>query len=197
MASASTDLQLSKRSDDPRGLRAFLRLGIVFFLVSLLVSPQLSQAEENTLGASTGKVISIEGRDVVIPRPGGWRNVAPGDSGVLALFRANRDRNAQIEVRASSEIPTQRWDRYIRSFEQELLSGGFQVHQSRIPRNYGGLRGTFVEYQLSVDGELYRLLVWHVHVWEHALVFAGFFRESRRDSYFDDFEEMLRTITWE
>lgn len=140
--------------------------------------------------------VDVLGGRVRIPRPTGWRIARSNDEGVVVTFRSASDRDAQIEVRMSDGVSAARWDRYVRTFDNEVQQSGFQIHQAGIQRNYGGRRGRFVEYELDLDEDVYRLVIWHSHEGDRAWVFSGFFREGRRDAHFRTFEEMVGQVEW-
>ena len=154
-----------------------------------------SDSEAPEVEARATGVDALGGR-VRIPRPTGWRIARINDEGVVVTFRSASDRDAQIEVRMSDGVSAARWDRYVRTFDNEVQQSGFQVHQAGIQRNYGGRRGRFVEYELDLDEDVYRLVIWHTHEGDRAWVFSGFFREGRRDAHFRTFEEIVGQVEW-
>ena len=137
----------------------------------------------------------LDGR-VVIPRPTGW-NIAGIGQGAVATFRSASDDRAQIEVRMSSGITEQRWERFWRTFDTDLLQAGFQTHREATRKRYGTQDGLFYEYRMPrSDGDDYVLLVWHTREADRAWVFSIFFAHSRYSAYMRTFEELLSQVTW-
>lgn len=135
--------------------------------------------------------------EVRIYRPSGWSAVVPGE-GAVAAFRSTTDDEAQIEVRVSDSVTEGRWERYWRAFDTNLRQVGFEIYRPRVRQSYGGRRGLVFEYSLEqVDGEQFRLLVWHTHVDDRAWIFTAFFRQARREAFGHTFSSMLDTIEWD
>lgn len=190
----------TKKPDGPGGRRVFFA-ALSGLLVAAAVTGQspIAGAQDNETTVSLPQeviLLPVEGSDLHVPRPRGWRVVEPIDESAALVFRAARDRLAQIEVRASEDISSQRLDRYLRAFEQGLLESGFQTSRSKVDRTYEGTSGSLYEYRVEVDDDVFLLLCWHVHRRNKVWTFTAFFRESRRDPYVETFEWILEHIDW-
>lgn len=153
-------------------------------------------AERTGAIEATAEYVEVLDGAVRIVRPTGWEVVAPGDEAV-ATFRSATDEQSQIEVRVSDAVPRGRWDSYWRAFDMNLRQAGFELYRPRMRQSYGGRSGFVFEYALEQeDGEEFRLQVWHTHEGDRAWIFAGFYPETRRDSFGADFRAMLEAIEW-
>ncbi len=167
---------------------------MVLTLVGLMV-PLAGVAQEDEAPAPRAQAVELLDGEVVIPRPTGWNIIRPGQ-GARATFRSAADSLAQIEVRVSDSVSAPRWERYWRTFDNDLRRAGFEIYSSRTERAFAGRRGLFFEYELERDGDDYRLVVWHTHEGDRAWIFTGFFSRARRDAHLSTFEEMLENIQW-
>ncbi len=132
---------------------------------------------------------------LTVPRPTGWVALAPSH-GAAVIFRSSADSQAQIDIRYSDQISQARWDRYLRTFDNDLQERGFRVHSGRTQRTHAGRRGRQQEYEVEIDDRIFRLVIWHFHENNRAWIFSAFFPAQRQSAHGQTFEELLNGAEW-
>lgn len=142
------------------------------------------------------KVIVDEASGVKVERPEGWVSGKNG-KGVVAVFRAAGDDEAQIEVRVSPHVKKKQRDYFFASFHTNLQKAGFVKKDVREDAQYDGNKGLETEYETASKSKKFRLIVWQTHHGDSAVLVVGFFPAKTRDKYYPSFQAVITKLTYE
>ena len=142
------------------------------------------------------KVIENDKYGVVIQRPSGWV-LGKANEGVVAVFRAAGDDEAQIEIRVSPHVKQKQRDFFFTSFHSNLQKAGFTKVGVRKDASYGDQKGVETEYETSSKKRKFRLIVWQHHHDDSAWMVVGFFPTGTRDKYYPDYQKVISELSFD
>jgi hypothetical protein len=175
----------------------FRSIAIVLVGISLSATAFAQEgADEKESPEMRAKAVTDAESGAKVTRPDGWVSGKAG-IGVIAMFRAAGDSRSQIEVRVSPHVKEKQGEFFFTSFHSNLQKAGFSKLREGQEATYGGKKGLETEYETSSKKQKLRLIVWQYQHNDSAYLVVGFFPAEARDKYYEDFQQVAKSLTFE
>jgi hypothetical protein len=134
---------------------------------------------------------------IAFDKPDGWVE-KKGAGGVAVRLEAAGDSESYIEFRFAPDVDAKKAKTFFTSFHASLQSAGLKKVRDTTPKAYGKHDGEETQYETrSRDGDVFRLVIWQIHVGDKAWMVAGFFDEGERETLYGDFGKLIGVVAFE